>query len=307
MKRAYFLNMKYTFFSLRPEQWIKNLFIFLPLIFGKKLFVFPVILKALAAFSLFSLTAGVVYLINDIMDYERDKIHPLKHLRPIASGKISIRWAGVAAFILGILSIVLSFILDISFGWVIVAYLIFNYIYSKILKEVVIIDVLCISGFFLLRLMAGSFVAKVQLSHWIIFMILLLALFLGFNKRRQELVITLKESSLARPVLKRYNLYFIDLMNQVVTSSLIICYMLYTVDYQTVERFGTTNLIYSIPFVYYGIFRYLYLIHKIKFDGDPVSILLHDKMMKIDLFLWILICIVVIYFGNVLNCLNLQN
>lgn len=289
--------MKYLFFSLRPKQWIKNLIIFLPLVFGKKLFTFPVNLKTVVAFFLFSLTAGVVYLINDIMDFKQDKRHPTKRLRPIASGKVTKEEAKLTACILGIVSIVSSFILDIYFGWVAVAYLVFNLIYTKILKEVVIIDVFCIGGFFLLRIIAGTAVTKVEFSYWMIFMVVLLAFFLGFNKRRQELKLLTGKAGAHRHVLTRYNIAFIDHMIPVITSSIVVVYMLYTVDDRTVRIFGSNHLVYSIPFVYYGIFRYLYLIHKRGKGGDPTRILLSDAQMQLNLVLWIIVCIAVVYFG----------
>lgn len=288
--------MKYLFFSLRPKQWIKNLFIFLPLIFGKKLFVFPVNLYSVIAFLLFSIMAGVVYLINDILDLEKDRLHPIKRLRPIASGKVSKAQAQNAAFILGILSVVFSFMLNIYFGWVVIVYFIFNLIYTKILKEVVIIDVFCIGGFFLLRIIAGSAVTEVELSHWIIIMTVLLALFLGFNKRRQELKLLKTKLVSHRQVLTRYNVYFIDRMVTVITASIVVVYMLYTIDARTVNEFGTKNLMYTIPFVYYGVFRYLYLIQKLYKDGDPTRILLSDGKIQLNLALWIIACILVIYF-----------
>lgn len=289
--------MGYLFFALRPKQWIKNLFMFLPLVFGKKLFIFPVNLKAVIAFSLFSMTAGVAYLINDIMDFEKDKLHPAKSLRPIAAGKISMKKAAIAACILGFLCVILSFILDVYFGWVIAAYLIFNFIYTKILKEIVIIDVFCIGGFFLLRIIAGGIIAEVEISHWIIFMTVFLALFLGFNKRRQELEILEGKPAFHRSVLARYSTYFIDQMIIVITSSIVVTYILYTVDSRTVSVFRTKHLIYSIPFVYYGIFRYLYLIHKRGSDGDPTRVLFSDGKLQLNLVLWIVVCIAVIYFG----------
>ena len=290
-------KIKYLFFALRPKQWIKNFFIFLPLIFGKKLFVYPVNLKVMIAFFLFSITSSVVYLINDIIDAEKDKLHPTKRLRPIASGKLKVRDAWIAAAILGAISIACSFLLDIQFGMIVVAYLVFNFLYSKILKNAVIIDVFCIGAFFFLRIIAGSIAANVQMSHWIIFMTVLLSLFLGFNKRRQELSMLGEKAIYHRHALMKYNVYFIDQMVLVITSSIVVCYMLYTVDTRTVKEFGTNHLIYSIPFVYYGIFRYLYLIHKIRKEGDPTRILLSDRMMRINIVLWIAVCIAVIYFG----------
>ena len=290
-------NIKYLFFSLRPTQWIKNFFIFLPLIFGKKLFIYPTNIKTLIAFFLFCMTASVVYLINDIIDIDKDKVHPTKRLRPIASGKVSTLMARLTALILGVTSISLSFVLNTHFGLVVVAYLVGNVLYSTILKNAVIIDVFCIAAFFYLRIKAGSVVASVDLSHWIIFMVVLLAIFLGLNKRRQELKLLARKSVSHRTVLTKYNPYFIDQMTAVITSSIVVVYMLYTIDARTVKEFGTDHLMYSIPFVYYGIFRYLYLLHKINKEGDPSRILLSDRMMRINIALWIAVCIAVIYCG----------
>lgn len=290
-------RIKYLFLALRPQPWIKNLFIFLPLIFGKKLFVFPSNLKSVIAFFIFSLAASAAYLVNDIFDREKDKLHPTKCKRVLVSGKITLKQAQLMAFTLSILSLVAAFILDIRFGGVIVTYLLFNLIYTKVLKEVVIIDVFCIGAFFLLRILAGSVVTEVKLSHWVIFMTVLLALFLGFNKRRQELRLLEEKAISHREVLAKYSSYFIDQMVAVITSSIVVVYMLYTVDARTIKEFGTNHLIYSIPFVYYGIFRYLYLIHKLRQEGDPTRILLSDGKMQLNLILWILVCVAVIYFG----------
>lgn len=289
--------MKYIFFALRPTQWIKNLFIFLPLVFSGKLFESQVYLKILAAFFLFSLAASVAYIFNDICDYEKDKLHPTKRLRPIASGKISIQKAQITAYILGVISVVLSILLNVYFSWIVVTYLLFNLVYTKILKKVVIIDVFCIGGFFLLRILAGIVIAEAKMSHWIIFMTVLLALFMGFNKRRQELRFLEKAATSQHHVLTKYSSYFIDQMITIITSSIVIVYMLYTVDKQIVAKFGTTNLIYSVPFVYYGIFRYLYIIQKQGKDGDPTQILLSDIKMQLNLLLWFIICVAIIYFG----------
>lgn len=289
--------MRYLFFSLRPAQWIKNLFIFLPLIFGRKLFVYPDNLKTLFAFFIFCMAASVVYLINDIIDIDKDKIHPIKQLRPIASAKVSISIARFMALALGLTSVSLSFILNLYFGVVVLVYLAGNILYSMVLKNAVIIDVFCLAAFFYLRIKAGGVVATVDLSHWIIFMVILLSLFLGLNKRRQELMLLKDKSVSHRSVLTRYTPYFIDQMTSVITASIVVVYMLYTVDARTIREFGNDHLMYSIPFVYYGIFRYLYLIHRIRKGNDPTRILLSDRMMQINIALWVITCIAVIYFG----------
>lgn len=289
-------KIKYLFFALRPKQWVKNLFIFLPLVFGKKLFAYPDNLKTLIAFFLFSLVSGVVYLVNDIIDIEKDRLHPSKRLRPIASGKIKIWEAWMCAIVLGSGAFTMSFLLDPGFGLLVAGYLVFNLLYSKILKDAVIMDVFCIAVFFLMRIAAGCVAANVQMAHWIVFMTALLALFLGFNKRRQEMVMLGRSASSHRHILIQYNIYFIDQMIPVITSSIVVCYMLFTIDPETVRKFGSNHLIFSIPFVYYGIFRYLYIIHKLKKEGDPTRILLSDSKMQLNLIAWLIVCIAVVYF-----------
>lgn len=291
------MKIKSALISMRPGQWVKNLIIFLPLIFGKGLFIPGAFVKTLAAFFLFSLTTSVSYLVNDMIDFEKDKVHAVKSRRPIASGAVSLKQAKILALSLGILCFPASFLLDRYFGFVLVGYAAFNLVYSKILKKVVIIDVFCIGLFFSLRVMAGSVITGIRLSHWIIFMVILLALFLGFTKRRQELGVLETKAPYHRDVLAKYNVYFLDQMTAVLTSSIVIFYALYTVDQRTMKEFGTNHLMLSIPFVYYGVFRYLYIIHKQPIQDDPTGILLSDRPMQINLALWIAVCVAVVYFG----------
>lgn len=281
--------------ALRPKHWVKNGFLFLPLLFGKKIFIPAAAVKTMAAFILFSMATSVVYIVNDLLDLEQDKAHPLKRLRPIASGKVTPATATATAAILGALSISLSFILDYRFGAVVLAYIGLNILYSKLLKRLVLIDVFCLATFFLMRVMAGGMISEVHLSHWIVIMTFLLAMFLGFNKRRQELKLLRKNAGDHRRVLLQYSPYLIDQLIATTTASIVIAYMLYTVDPGTVHLLKTTNLIYSIPFVYYGIFRYLYLIHKLDRDGDPTRLLFSDRMMQMNIALWIIVCFAVIY------------
>ncbi|HBG60273.1 MAG: hypothetical protein A2Y03_05320 [Omnitrophica WOR_2 bacterium GWF2_38_59] len=288
--------MKHLFIALRPKHWIKNMFIFLPLIFGKKLFISPLNTNTVLAFFLFSIAASAVYLMNDIIDCEKDKKHPAKKMRPIAAGKVSTNKAVITSILLGSIAIAGASLLSIKFCSIIMIYLIANIIYSKLLKEAVIIDVFCIAIFFFLRVLAGGIIAETEISHWLLIMTTLIALFLSLNKRRQELLITDQNLQDRRVVLDKYNTYFIDQMIAVITSSVVISYMLYTVDERTVSVFGTKNLIYSVPFVYYGIFRYLYLIHKANADGDPTKLFLSDFKMQLNVILWLIVCSVVIYF-----------
>jgi len=283
--------------ALKPHQWIKNLFIFLPLVFGKKLFILPVIIRTGAGFFLFCLASSAAYLINDVIDAQKDAAHPMKRSRPVASGKVKKAEALCIAFVLGLVSCAGAFTLSTKFGWVLVFYLVFNVVYSKLLKEEVIVDVFCIGFFFIARIMAGSFLSDVAPSYWVILMTFLLALFLGFNKRRQELLMLEERAVAHRLVLSHYNEYFIDVMTAIIASSIVVLYMFYAIDARTVGVFGTWHLVYTIPFVYYGMFRYLYLIHKHNHNGDPTHILLSDGKMQANLLLWVFMCIAVIYYG----------
>lgn len=289
--------VKHMLYALRPKHWVKNMFIFIPLIFGKKLLSYPENIHAAAGFLIFCFASSTVYLINDITDIKKDKAHPIKRLRPIAAGKISIFQAKLMSLIIGGIALTAGFMFNYDFGILIAAYFIFNLLYSRVLKEIVIIDVFCLAGFFLLRIVVGTVITQVEFSYWMIFMTALLSLFLGFNKRRQELRIFKANSTSHRSVLANYSPYFIDQMISVVTSSIVVIYMFYTVDIRTVHSFGTNHLYYSIPFVYYGVFRYLYLIHKKFSAGDPTTMLFSDRIMQLNILLWVNICIWVIYFG----------
>ncbi|HTL70102.1 MAG TPA: decaprenyl-phosphate phosphoribosyltransferase [Candidatus Eisenbacteria bacterium] len=282
--------------SLRPKQWIKNLFVFIPFIFGKRFFVQPYGFRALACFALFCLASSAVYLMNDIIDAPNDRSHRQKRHRPIASGRLGTGAALVTALLLSVVSVAAAFPLEPKLSAVIAVYLALNLFYTGYLKNIVIIDVFCIGLFFLMRVVAGTVTAQVALSHWMVFLIVLLAMFLGFNKRRQELVNEGVDAAARRSVLTKYSIYFIDQMIAVLTSSIVVVYMLYTVDQRTVNEFGTTHLIYSTPFVYYGIFRYLYIVIRRKEGEDPSLVLLKDGLMLVNLVAWIVVCMAVIYF-----------
>lgn len=283
--------MKYLLMAIRPYQWIKNFFIYLPLFFGQQFFNGSALLKTTIAFFIFSLAASTVYLINDIIDLESDRKHPVKKLRPLASGKITTLQAETTAFILGSVTVFFSFVLNIRLGLIIVTYLALNFIYMLILKDAVIIDVFCIGAFYYLRILAGSVSGNVTLSNWIIFCTVLLALFIGFNKRRYDLAI----ASESKVIYTKYTRYFIDRIISIILASMVISYAFYTMDQQTIQRFGTPHMVYTIPFVYYGIFRYLYLVDKRNFGGDPTLVLLKDWKMQLNLLLWIVACLAIIY------------
>ena len=286
----------YILFSLRPKQWAKNLFVFLPLIFGQKLLSYPENVHAILAFILFCVAASAIYILNDLIDLPIDRAHAAKRVRSIASGWISRADGLLAAGLLIVASVTGSFMLVPQFGWTILTYIAFNFVYSFWLKRIVIIDVFCLALFSIFRIAAGTFVAGVSFSYWMIFMIALLAMFLGFNKRRQSISFLRDAPVKDQTVHHKYGLYFIDQMVSVVMSTIVVTYMLYTVDIRTVQEFGSNHLIYSIPFVYYGLFRYLYLVHKRKMGDDPTLVLYRDPMLVLSLILWASVCIAVIYF-----------
>lgn len=276
--------------ALRPHQWVKGVFIVLPLIFGGQLFNPRAVIETLAMVVLFSLASSGVYLINDIFDLAEDRIHPEKKNRPLASGSISPQQAGWLAALLLILSLGGSFVLKWEAGFIIAFYLVLNYFYSRYFKKVVIVDVFCVGAFYYLRVFAGGVISRVMLSHWIVMCTVLLALFLGFNKRKYDLAYNAGGGA-ASP----YDHSFLDRMISIIASALVMSYALYVMDPQTMAKFGTRALIYTVPFVFYGIFRYIYLMDKRILGGDPARILLKDGPLKWAVFLWLLACAVVIY------------
>jgi 4-hydroxybenzoate polyprenyltransferase len=288
--------MKNIMASLRPRQWIKNLFVLTPLIFSTYLFDMERLVSCLTAFVIFCLTSGAVYLINDIVDRGKDKLHPEKSRRPIASGNLNVRIAGIAATFLIAASLLSSFTLNTWFVVVVLSYFALNLLYSLYVKHVVILDVMTIAAGFILRVEGGAVAISIQPTHWLLICTALLALFLGFSKRRHELVILENNCNEHRKVLQHYSPYFLDQMIAVVTASTVLSYILYTISEETVRRFGSSKLLLTVPFVFYGIFRYLFLIHKKGSGGDPTNTLMHDFPSLINIFAWAVCAAILIYF-----------
>lgn len=283
--------------SLRIPHCIKNLFIFAGIIFSKHLFILPDITKICTAFVLFSLLSSAGYIINDIVDLSEDKKHPFKSKRPITSGKLSLTAAIYTSIILALIAIICGLWLNKAFGIILIIYLGLELIYSFLLKHKVILDVFGITGGFILRVIAGCVVIQVEISSWLLICTGLIALFLGFNKRRHELVLLGDEAYKHRRVLTEYSPYFLDQMISVVTASTVIVYILYTLSAETINRFGTDKLIFTIPFVLYGVFRYLYLVHQKEKGGSPTRLLLTDLPLLINVALWVLTSIIIIYYN----------
>ena len=287
--------LKNIVISMRPDQSIKNLLVLAPIIFSKNIYDICKDLTVLCAVILFFLISGCVYMMNDIFDLENDKNHPVKSKRPLPSGKITKGQLIYFLSILSILTIALSYKLHLLFGHIILGYFIVNFFYSLYLKKVVIVDVMIVALGFYLRILAGGVVIDVYPSIWLSLCTILLSLFLIFSKRRHELVVLEIKSNTHREVLSYYSLYFIDQMISIVTSLTIFAYIMYTISDRTIEYFGTKNLIFTNIFVFYGIFRYLYLVYKEEKGGDPAKLILSDKPLLLTIILWALCAYIVIY------------
>lgn len=288
--------MKSILTLLRPRQWVKNLFLFAPLIFSKHLFEEGYLATEALGFAVFCLLSSGVYVINDIADREADRLHPVKKHRPIAAGRISSsQGLGIAAVLFAGAAAVAS---GLTGGFQLAAalYLMVNVLYSFWLKHVILVDVFVIAAGFMLRVLAGAFVIHVEVSHWLVLCTLFVSLFLAVSKRRGELLLVqMSNEGTAREVLREYDVAFIDQMITVTASGMAISYALYTVAERTVMIFKTENLIFTTVFVLFGIFRYLYLIKKKKTDDNPTLILLGDPVMLMNIAAWFLSCIVIIY------------
>jgi 4-hydroxybenzoate polyprenyltransferase len=281
--------------SLRPEQWTKNLLVFAGVVFGGRLMDPGSVEIALGAFAIFCALSGAVYLFNDVADRAADQNHPLKRERPIASGRLSVTTALVASLVLGIAGVQAAFMIRTELGVVAGTYLTMLLIYSAALKHVVIVDVLMIAAGFVLRAIAGAVAVDVPIGHWLLVCTTLLALFLALSKRRHELTLLAEGATDHRRILEEYSPYLLDQMIGVVTSSTLIAYTVYATSTDTAARLGTTKLGLTIPFVLYGIFRYLYLVHQKRGGGSPAAMLLTDRPLLGCVALWAATVIALLY------------
>ena len=279
---------------MRPRQWTKNLFIFAALLFDLKLFDLTYAVRTVLAFVLFCILSGSVYLINDLTDIEKDRQHPVKRNRPLASGKLKRSWAVTAAVVVPPITLSLCFLLQPLFGLIALAYFVIQLLYSFGLKNVVILDVLIIAAGFVLRVAAGSAVAEAQrFSPWIYVCITLLALFLALGKRRNELTLLDANALEHRKVLQEYSPELLDEMIALVTSSTVIAYSLYTFSAENLP--ANKAMMLTIPFVLYSIFRYLYLIHEKNLGGSPEEILIRDAPFIVSNLCWGAVVVLILY------------
>lgn len=280
---------------LRPMQWSKNSVVFAALIFSKHLLdPHYLLLVALGAMA-FCMVASGAYVMNDLRDCERDRQHPLKALRPLPSGRVRQSTAVFLSLALVALGIGLATVLKPDFAILVGLYFVLQVAYTFVLKEIVILDVMAIAAGFVLRAGAGGVVIDVPVSPWLIICTFLLMTFLGFCKRRHEIVLLEGRATDHRAILKEYSPYFLDQMISVVTASTVVAYAIYTASPEVAEKLGTDKLYLTIPFVLFGIFRYLYLVHQKEEGGNPTQLLLSDQPLIADILLWFLTVAILLY------------
>jgi 4-hydroxybenzoate polyprenyltransferase len=280
---------------LRPTQWSKNTVLFAALIFAKRLFDPRDVLLVSLGFVCFCAMASGAYVMNDLRDCERDRQHPLKSQRPLPSGRIGRPTAVVLVGVLMGTGLAGSFVLNGGFGVLAALYLVLQVGYTFWLKEIVILDVMAIAAGFVIRAGAGGVLITVPVSPWLIICTFLLMMFLGFSKRRHELILLEGRAIDHRASLKEYSPYFLDQMIAVVTASTVVAYAIYTVSPEVREKLGTDKLYLTIPFVLFGIFRYLYLVHQREEGGNPTQLLLSDQPLLVDMLLWVMTAALLLY------------
>jgi len=278
--------------TMRPRQWTKNIFVFAALVFDGKLFHLTGFLRTLAGFGLFCLISSAVYIFNDLLDVKSDRQHPVKQNRPIASGKLPVPVAIVAGVVLALVALGMGYLLAWQFGLTVLVYFVLMLAYSKWLKHIPILDVLILAAGFVLRVHSGTTLITVErFSPWLYVLMTLLALYLGFGKRRAELALLAGDATNHRKVLDGYTLPLLDQFITIVSSTTILAYSLYTFD----RLPGNHTLMLTIPFVVYALFRYLYLIEVKHIGGEPEEILLTDRPFQISIVLWALAVLLVFY------------
>jgi len=280
---------------IRIPQWIKNFFVFVPLLFSLHLFDKNYFILSLKAFVVFSLASSFVYVINDIIDIEADRAHPKKKNRPLASGRIKKSSAIILAIILLLVVLSSYFFFNFRFVLFLYSFLILNILYSFFFKHIVILDIFSIAAGFSIRVLAGAAVIDVPVSSWLILTTMFISLFLGVMKRHSELVQVADSNKVTRKVLAEYSTNFTNQMATVAASGVIICYALYTVSQRTVSVFNTENLIYTTPFVVFGIFRYMYLEYQNNQAENTTQVMMTDIPMIVTVISYAIVTVLIIY------------
>jgi 4-hydroxybenzoate polyprenyltransferase len=290
--------IKYYFTLFRIPQWIKNSFVFVPLIFSLNLFDASLLLTTFAAFAVFCLTSSIIYIINDISDIESDRAHPVKKMRPLAAGTISVKQAYLSLLFLAIPVIVFLPFFKIRFIILLIVFFLLNLLYSLSFKHIVLLDIFSIAAGFMLRVVGGAYAIEVEISSWLILTTMFISLFLAAMKRYSELQLTVNNADTGvttRKVLSDYSTRLAGQIATVAASAVIISYALYTVSQRTLKIFGNENLIYTTPFVVFGIFRYMYLVYINEQGENTTQIMMKDISMILTLALYILTAVLIIY------------
>jgi 4-hydroxybenzoate polyprenyltransferase len=279
---------------MRPHQWVKNTFVFAGLLFGNAWHNPDLVIQVVVVFVAFCLLSSAVYVFNDIVDLEQDRRHPKKCLRPLAAGKVSRTSAIIFATLLGVAGFVLAYSASPKVFVILVCYVVMNVAYSLRLKHVVILDIFIIATGFMLRILAGTLGVGIPPSQWLLLCGLMVTLFLGFTKRRAEIIALDEDKASHRKVLEHYSPVLLDKMIGITASGVIMSYSLYTMNADTIRIHGTANLIYTVPFVMYGVFRYIYLLHHQSRGGDPSHDLVRDPHLFIVVGAWLIATVLLI-------------
>jgi 4-hydroxybenzoate polyprenyltransferase len=279
---------------MRPYQWVKNVFVFTGLLFGHAWHDPHLVSQVIIVFIAFCLVSSAVYTINDIVDLEQDRHHPKKYKRPLASGLVSIPAAAVLAALLGTLGFGLAYFAAPTVLVILIGYALMNVAYSLRFKHVVILDVFIIATGFMLRILAGTLGVGIPPSQWLLLCGLMVTLFLGFTKRRAEIIALTDNKNAHRKVLEHYSPVLLDKMIVITASGMIMSYSLYTMNADTIRIHGTANLIYTVPFVMYGVFRYIYLLHHQSQGGDPSHDLVRDPHLFVVVGAWLVTTVLLI-------------
>jgi 4-hydroxybenzoate polyprenyltransferase len=281
--------------TIRPHQWIKNVFIFAPLLFARRLTDASAIGNSVLAFFVFCCLASGLYIFNDILDADEDRAHPKKRFRPISSGALPLAPAAAASIFLIAAGGLIAFSINVNVFLIAIGYFLITLAYCLALKKMILLDGMTIAAGFVLRIVGGAQAINVVSTHWLIVCAFLLALFLAFTKRRQELLIMDGNASDHRKVLEQYSVSYLDQINNILIGAAIVCYALYTVAPETVSKFDTTALIYGTVFVIYGMLRYLVLIKKPENGGNPSRMLFRDTSLLITVSGWAAYNAIVVY------------
>jgi decaprenyl-phosphate phosphoribosyltransferase len=284
---------------LRPKDWAKNLFLFIPIFFAGEIANISKVGELLLGFLAFSFVASSIYIINDYRDVEDDKKHPTKKNRPIASGAVSKTTALIICGLLLILGFGLAYFIRDKFMFVLGIYFVINVCYSLGLKNIPILDILILASGFVLRVKAGSVISMIPLSEWIIIMVFLLAVFMAIGKRRDDVLLKMNSGTDMRKSIKGYNLELLNILLALVCAVIVVAYFMYTMSGDVVTRLGTYRLYYTCLFVLAGIMRYLQIIYVMADSGSPTKVLYKDRFIQVSLLLWIASFIIIIYIKDI--------